>query len=293
MTKSRSDLVVAVLLGALSMIFWFQPLAETLTLAYTNERYTHLLLILPVALALIGYPVQRTESGWPRRAQAVVLLLLALLLWASSRWGNLARGTDYRLTVAMVGLVVWWIGCFVLGLGKSAWQVYRFQLLFLLWIVPLPSIVVDEIVRGLQYGSAITAQLLFEIVGTPTTREGSSLFLSGLELDVGAECSSIRSSMMLFVTTTLLAYVFLRTRWRRWLTILLAVPLAIAKNGVRIATIGTLGTRVDPSYLTGRLHREGGIVFLSLALAAVCGIVWILRRSESSANTILVPTSPN
>jgi exosortase len=286
MTKSPGHLFVALLLGAFSVIFWFQPLAETWTLAFTNERYTHLLLILPIALALIRYPIQRTESGWVGRAQVVVLLLVALILWAFSRGGNLAPGSDFRLTFAMAGLVVWWIGCFVFGVGKSAWRVYRFQLLFLLWIVPLPSVVVDEIVRGLQYGSAVAAQLFFEIVRIPTTREGSSLLLPGLELDVAAECSSIRSSMMLFVTTTLLAHVFLRTRWRRWLTILLAVPIAIAKNGLRIATIGTLGTRVDPSYLTGRLHREGGIVFLSLALAAVCGIVWILRGSEDSANTL-------
>jgi exosortase/archaeosortase family protein len=72
----------------------------------------------------------------------------------------------------------------------------------------------------------------------------------------------------------------LRSPWRKALVIAIAVPLSVAKNGLRIFTIVMLATRVDPAYLTGRLHREGGIVFFTIALAAILGLIWILRRSE-------------
>jgi hypothetical protein len=42
-----------------------------------------------------------------------------------------------------------------------------------------------------------------------------------------------------------------------------------------------LGTRVDPEYLTGKLHRQGGIVFFGAALVAVFALLWIFRRVEA------------
>jgi exosortase/archaeosortase family protein len=60
-----------------------------------------------------------------------------------------------------------------------------------------------------------------------------------------------------------------------------AIPLSIAKNGVRIFTISMLGTRVDPGFLHGNLHRHGGVIFFLLALLAVVLLLWLLGRSEN------------
>jgi exosortase/archaeosortase family protein len=77
-----------------------------------------------------------------------------------------------------------------------------------------------------------------------------------------------------------LAQLLLRSPWRKALVIALAVPLSVAKNGLRIFTIAMLGTRVDPGYLTGRLHHQGGIVFFAIILAAVFALIRILRKRE-------------
>jgi exosortase/archaeosortase family protein len=86
---------------------------------------------------------------------------------------------------------------------------------------------------------------------------------------------------MLLVTTMVLAQLLLRSPWRKALVIGLAVPLSVAKNGLRIFTIAMLGTRVDPGYLTGKLHHQGGIVFFGIALIAVFALLWIFRRGEN------------
>jgi len=62
-----------------------------------------------------------------------------------------------------------------------------------------------------------------------------------------------------------------------------AVPLSVAKNGLRIFTLGMLATRVDASFLTGRFHHEGGGVFFSIALLLVGLLVWVLHRGERPA----------
>jgi len=78
-----------------------------------------------------------------------------------------------------------------------------------------------------------------------------------------------------------LAQLLLRSPWRKALIIAVAIPLSVAKNGLRIFTLGMLATRVSPSFLTGRLHRQGGIIFFLIALAAILLLIWILRRGES------------
>jgi len=77
---------------------------------------------------------------------------------------------------------------------------------------------------------------------------------------------------------------FLRSKWRKLLLIAIAFPLSIAKNAVRIVTIAELGTRLDPSYLHGRLHHDGGIIFLGLAMLVEFSILWILTKCELKAN---------
>jgi hypothetical protein len=43
-----------------------------------------------------------------------------------------------------------------------------------------------------------------------------------------------------------------------------------------------LGTRVDPGFLHGNLHRRGGIVFFLAALLVVLLLLWLLNRGEHS-----------
>ena len=180
----------------------------------------------------------------------------------------------------MLTLVVWWVAAFALCFGERAARRALFPLCFLLWMVPLPEFVLNSVVGWLQQGSAASAHLLFAAAGIPVTQRGMLVHIPGLTLEVAPECSSIRSSLVLLVTTMVLAQLFLRSFWRRSLVVAAAIPLSVAKNGLRIFTLGVLATHVDRSFLTGRLHRQGGGIFLLIALAAEFLLLWILHRGE-------------
>ena len=111
--------------------------------------------------------------------------------------------------------------------------------------------------------------------------------IPGLGIDVTRECSSMRSSLLLIVMTMVLAHLFLGSWWRKALLIAAAIPLMVAKNGLRIFVIAELGTRIDPGFLDGKLHHHGGIVFLAIATAIVIILIWILRRSETSQSRVI------
>jgi exosortase len=188
---------------------------------------------------------------------------------------------DLQLSINMVGLVVWWIASFTLCFGIRALRLFLFPLFFLFWMVPIPVFALNQAIRILQHTSAFAAQLLFTLSGVPVLPDGLFLSIPGLTVEVAKECSSIRSSLMLVVTTMVLAQLFLRSPWRRLLVIVVAIPLSVAKNGLRIFTIAMLGTRVDPGFLTGRLHHQGGIIFFLVALVAIALLLWVLRRGEA------------
>ncbi|MGA2965470.1 MAG: exosortase/archaeosortase family protein [Terriglobales bacterium] len=273
-------------LAAVSLVFWWRPLAMTLGLALERDAYTHILLILPLSAGLIyvgakcgGGKALRIEDQ-PSFKGGAVLLALALLMGGYARWGMGRATGDVRVWLGMFALVTWWIGSVVFWFGWRMLRAFALPLCFLFLLAPVPEGVLNALVRWLQYGSAWTATLLFRAVGEPVQRSGIFVSLAQLNIEVAEECSSIRSSCLLAITTIVLAQLFLRSWWRKALLIAAAIPLSVAKNGLRIFTIAELGTRVDPGFLNGRLHHEGGIVFLGIAVAAVVAMLWALRRTE-------------
>ncbi|MFZ0760987.1 MAG: exosortase/archaeosortase family protein [Candidatus Sulfotelmatobacter sp.] len=237
--------------------------------------------MLPVSVALILLDWQSPDP-FTGLSVSTGSVLLATALTAASvmRWRAVALPSDVQLSVNMLALVIWWIAAFVLCFGTRAFWRAVFPLFFLFWLVPFPGFVLDPVVSLLQRGSAAATRLLFVAAGVPVVRDGVLVHIPGLTLEVARECSSIRSSLMLVVTTMVLAQLLLRSPWRKALIVALAIPLSVAKNGLRIFTIAMLATRVDPGFLTGRLHRQGGIIFFLIALAAIFLFLWIARRGE-------------
>jgi exosortase len=264
-----------------SLILAWHPLLLTYRLALEKDAYTQILLILPLSLAFI-YSDWKSQLVDHRSGIVIgsILLACAAFLAAASALRIIASTADAQLAVRMFALVIWWIGSFVLCFGRTASHAMLFPLCFLLWMVPLPSALIDQVIRWLQEGSALAAKLLFLTVGVPVAQDGLKLSIPGLTVEVAAECSSIRSSLMLLMTTMVLAQLLLRSPWRKLLLIALAVPLTVAKNGLRIFSLAMLGTHVDPGFLTGKLHHQGGIVFFALALLGIFLLLWFLHITE-------------
>ena len=279
--RSRKRYVELGFLLAASVVLWWQAIVSTLRLALTNDAYTHLLLILPLSLSLMYFegrqrPVIPEHRRWP----GTILLGIALSLLALTLWNLGKQSSDLRLSLTILAFVLWWIGSVILCFGLSAARSLLFPLCLLFLLVPLPESLVDLATVFLQRQSAVASEILFRAAHVPVSREGIMLSIPALDIEVARECSSIRSSTMLIIITLILAHLFLHSWWRRVLLVALAIPLSVAKNAVRIFTIAELGTRVDPGYLNGRLHHNGGFIFLGLALIVDITLVWVLRRGE-------------
>jgi exosortase/archaeosortase family protein len=58
------------------------------------------------------------------------------------------------------------------------------------------------------------------------------------------------------------------------------VPIAVLKNGVRIAALSWLGVYWDQRILASDLHTKGGFVFFIIALVLAGGVTVLLRKAE-------------
>ncbi len=279
-------------LVAISLPIWWTPLVSSFALALRDDQYTHLLLILPISVSLIYLEFKSSESlaeSWS--SLGLTLLAVAVVATVVARLRIFPLHRDQQLSLNMLALVVWWIGAFVVSFGTRAFRRALFPLCFLFWMVPFPGFLLNPIVRLLQEGSVVSGHLLFAAVGVPVTRDGIQLTIPGLTVEVARECSSIRSSLMLVVTTMVLAQMSLRSAWRKALVIAVAIPLSVAKNGLRIFVLAMLTTRVDRSFITGRLHHQGGIIYFLIALAVIILLIWIAHRAEKKSR-LLATSSP-
>ena len=263
-------------LGAISVAIWWGPLASVFALAWRDEHYTHILLILPMSAALI-YMDWKPPAGSSRFSSNAGSAVLFLALLARVGLASTELSDDVRLSLNMLAFVTWLVGAFILCFGSAAFRRALFPLCFLLWMVPFPQFVLDPLVSLLRQGSTASAHLFFAAFGVPVEQTGTLLQIPGLTLEVAPECSSIRSSMLLLVTTMFVAQWLLVSFWRKAVVMAAAIPLSVLKNGFRIFSLGMLGTKVDPGFLTGRLHHHGGILFFLIAWAGIFLLLWIKR----------------
>jgi len=279
MPRSGQHQAAFVALWVSSVVIGWHLLVSTFALALQNDEYTYIFMIFPISVTLICREWRTLESRISFDGVGLVLLALAIV----AGFGPLhaaAFAPDMRLSVGMFALVLCWIASFVLCFGRrAAWSVL-FALLFLFALIPLPQQLLSSLITQLQWGSAWTAHGLFVLFRVPVTQQGILLTIPGLTVEVAQECSSIRSSSILLVTAIVLAQWLLRSPSRRALVVALSVPLSIAKNGLRIFAIAMLGTHVDPAFLTGNLHRHGGIVFFVIALLVIFALLSLLKKSE-------------
>jgi exosortase len=264
----------------LACVAWSPALYRLVRAAFADDNYSYTLLVLGVSIVLLCLETWHAPSGqgWPIPALCLAVIALAAAGWLNIRT-HFSAG-DWRLSLSILVWIVFIVVGFVQTYGWKEFSRLSFPFLFSLLSVPPPSPVMDRLIAALQWGSADSAQLLFRLFHVPVVRDGLIFSFSKIEIEVAQECSSIRSSTILVVTTLVIAQLFLKSKWSKWISFFISLPVAVLKNGVRIFTLSVLAEYVSTSWLDSWLHHHGGFIFLALALALMFAFVTVLWRVE-------------
>src|SRR5438270_6104242 len=266
---------LVILCGAFAL-----PLREFVTYARHSDVHSYVLLI-PFVTAYLIYIRWKQLSRELSSSWGYALLLAAAgtgALLASLHFTELGQN-DY-MTLLALSLVCFAIaGAFLFLGGKWAYSA-MFPLFFLAFMIPFPGAAVDFLENASKEASAEVANWLFLISGTPVLRAGPVFQLPGITIEVAKECSGIRSSLVLVITSLLAANMFLHTTWRRALLVCAVIPLGLLRNGLRILVISLLCVHIGPHMIHSVIHRRGGPIFFVASLVPLFVVLWWLRRGD-------------
>ncbi len=267
---------------ALCLALYWQPLWQLLSLSLSRDTYSHILLVpfITAGLMLMWVQPLHEEAGRSSGVGAVLIPVAALLAFLSWRYEpQLPPGVPLALSIFSLVTLIW--AGVLLVYGTRAFRSLLFPLLFLLLAVPLPQSVIDRFIFWLQVGSADVTYILFRATGTPVLRQGFVFYVPQFTIEIATECSGIRSAVAVMITCLLAGYLFLRSGWSRIVLLATAVPVLVIKNGVRIVTLTLLSIYVDPGFLSGSLHREGGFLFFLIGLLLLWPVLLWLQSIEA------------
>jgi exosortase len=278
--NKRNILFFLLSIGAVWIVY--TPLRDLLANAERSEYYSHILLI-PLVSGFFFYTGRKEIFSNIKYSYniGIPLLIIGVLLYTLG-WhqGHQLNQNDFT-SLMTFSVITFWIGAFILFYGTQAFRMAIFPLLFLVFMIPIPSVLMEKIISVLLAGSTASTHMLFKLTGIPFLKEGSVFHLPGMSIEIAKECSGIRSSLGLFITSILAGNIFLKTGWKKVVLALFVFPITVLKNGIRIVILSSLGTYVDEKFITQSfLHKSGGFLFYIPALVLLGFVLWWLRKSE-------------
>jgi exosortase C (VPDSG-CTERM-specific) len=271
-----------------------RPLLSMFRSSATSELNSYPLLIPFVSAYLLYIRRAQLPKRYATDVPFGVLFLAAGLGILAFTWLLDIRGPVLAHNERMSLSALSFLFCLVSGgfffLGRAWMRAAAFPLAYLIFMLPLPEPVADALEQASATASADMANLLFHLSGTPFLREGQIFQLPNITLEVAQECSGIRSSLVLFITSVLAANLFLKTTWRRLALVAIVIPLGILRNGFRILVIGLLCVHVGPQMIHSLIHRRGGPLFFVLSLVPLLLVLWWLRRGDGQARHLKAET---
>lgn len=269
------------ILTAAALALALPPLVDLLRTRWLSEYYSHIALI-PLVSAYMIFRRRRemfrgTASAHP---WGIAAIAAGVGLYIAGRF--LSGELDVRASLTTLGALLLWCSAYLVLYGKNGSRRAVFPLAFLLFAVPIPALIIEKIIAVLVVGSAYMTRLLLVAFGVPFVQEGPVFRLPGFAIEVAQECSGIRSSLALLITTVLAGQIFLKRFWRQALLALAVFPVALFKNAIRIVTLYLLSYFVDMRIIMGGfLHKSGGFIFFGLGLFVLGSLLWLLREGES------------
>ncbi len=246
-----------------------------LTLArdwWSDPDAGHGLLLAPVAIWL-AWRRGLLPDRIPQPRLGAALLVGAILLRYVAGLAAELFTLRVSLFAALAALIIFYFG-------------YR-QLLhwwlpatLMLLSVPLPSVVLGSLALPLQLQASQFGAALLESRHVPVLLSGNVLHLPGRQLFVTEACSGLRSLTSLIALGVLIGGIWLRTPWLRVAVVVLAVPIAMLLNGVRIFLTGFLVYFVDPKLGDGLMHYTEGWAMFVVAFVMLGSIAWLFTHAE-------------
>ena len=227
---------------------------------------------LPALLAL--KEVQRDRLGW-------VLLVVGALLYVVGR--------SQDILMFEVGAQIWILaGVLLLYWGRRGLRLMWFPLFFMIFLLPLPSPVVDALTSPLKSAVSYVAEELLYMAGYPVARAGVTLVIGQYKLLVADACAGLNSVFALeAIGVFYLSIMQYQSKARNIILAIAVLPISFVSNVIRVIALVLITYYFGDEVAQGYVHDFAGILLfsvatvLTIAFDALVGRLFF-RNSENS-----------
>lgn len=262
----------------------------------------------PIALGLlivyVPTVVLLSEAIWPKSEYAhgpIVFLIIVWLFWRSRdvlyttkdtpsiRSGTLllvfgcllyALGRSQSILIFEVGSAIPVLaGILLLTNGVAALKKLWFPIVFLVFLIPLPGLLIDALTGPLkQYVSIIVNEMLY-LAGYPIARTGVVLTIGPYQLLIADACSGLNSMYALTALGFLYAYLKQNVSKLHIALLLLSIlPIAFATNIARVTVLSLLTYYFGDAAGQGFSHDFAAAAEFVIALVLLFTVDALLSR---------------
>ena len=278
------------LLGAM---FWWTGRWLAVRWEQTGGYYSHGWLIPPVS-AFFLYRSRKRLAACRRRPcpWGMLLLLPSILLHVVATAWQVGFLSGFALLGVMGGLTLTLF-------GGEVFRVVLFPIVFLLFMVPLPEVLIDKISFNMKLMAAQAATGVLDLIGLAAVRRGSYIRIPKGMLVVDNVCSGLKYLISLMAFAALYAHISSVKRWGKALLFAMSIPIAF------VANVGRVTLMVMVAYRWGvhtteqwYFHDLFGFVLFVIAFVSMFLVESLLlksfrigRRGRGEASSA-VDTSP-
>lgn len=256
-----------------TLIFWlYTPVLVRLVMQWGNDPTFSYGFLVPLFSAFLVWqdrarfakmPFRPSWAGLPFIAFALSILILGQL--------------GAELFLARFSLLPLLAGLIVLFLGWDFFRAVLFPCSFLVLMIPIPTILFNQITFPLQLIASRIASSALAFLGVPVLREGNILTLASMELEVAKACSGIRFLIALITLAIVYGFLAEKRLWARLLLALASVPIAVTANSIRIIGVGLLVQHRHPEMAEGFSHDSWGWFIFVLSLFMLYALHALIR----------------
>ncbi len=259
------------ILAILSVWLYWPTLRHLVGQWWNDPNFSHGFFVPFFSAFVVWQERDRLARSTPRPSWTGLIVLLAGL-------GMLVVGRlGAELFLDRSSLLLILAGVVILFLGWNWFRAILFPWAFLLLMIPIPTIIFNQITFPLQLLASTVAATVLPVLGVPILREGNVINLPSMALEVAEACSGIRSLMSLVTLAIIYGYLMEKRLWVRWLLALASVPIAVAANSIRIIGTGLLVQYWDAEKAEGYFHASWGWIIFVVSLSMLYALHALVR----------------
>jgi exosortase len=215
--------------------------------------------------------MHRPQPFWPALS-ALLLGLMCYLFFIVGVANHMLQGVALILTLQAIALFL---------LGPRIFRHLFLPIALLVFSVTISEQIMNTVTFRLQLIASQGAWFVLSIFGGIfnfiVDLQGNTLTVAGNKLNVAEACSGMRMVVAFYALAAAVSVLGCRHWWQRVALLLLAGPVAIFMNIIRVAVLGLLSL-YNTNLAAGDAHMMIGTILLLPSLLLFMGVVWALNK---------------